>query len=151
MKKSVIASILLYSFVLAGCRDQSLPVDPPVNPPPPTLQLTLEEEQVVANCYTVQEAVEAFAADNNGVYPHNTTTDTNLSSNTVVDLLPGGMHLLNPFTGFRQEPRDGAAATPGETGYLKTVDGNLVPVNYVIAGFGETETILILTKDGPVR
>jgi len=121
-----------------------------VTPEPPAPTLTLEEEQVVANCYIVQQAVEAFAADNNGVYPHDEYGDRNLSGNNVLELLPGGGPLENPYDGSYSEPRLGIAAFPGQTGYNKTSDANGVPVDYVVSGYGESEVILYLTKDGPL-
>jgi len=150
MQKSVLIPILICCFALAGCRDEGLPVDPPVAPDPPAPNYTVEEEQVIANCYIVQQAVEAFAADNNGVYPWDPSADTNLSGNTVIDLLPGGIHLENPYLGANVEPFHGFATNPGQIGHWATTGGTGEPTDYVITGHGETDVILTLTKDGPV-
>jgi len=149
MQKSVLVPILICCFALAGCRDEGLPVDPPVTPEPPAPNYTVEEEQVIANCYIVQQAVEAFAANNSGIYPDNEDRDTDLSGNTVIDLLPGGTHLWNPYYERYTEPSYGLALNPGETRYVRTTDDSGIAVNYVITGFGETERILTLTKDDP--
>ena len=76
------------------------------------------EDQTIANCYTVLEAVEAFASENNGVYPTDIGADTTPSGKTVTDLLPGGRLLVNPYTLAATEPTNGSAAVPGGTGYL---------------------------------
>jgi len=149
MQKSVLVPILICCFALAGCRDEGLPVDPPVSPEPPAPNYTVEEEQVIANCYILQQAVEAFAADNNGIYPHS-ESDENLSGNTFVDLLPGGRYMENPYSGRNTEPRWGVAAYPGECGYVKVSDATGTPVDYTISGFGESEIILYLSKDSPL-
>lgn len=57
------------------------------------------EEQTVLNALIVQAAVEAFAADNDGVYPDNVNVDKSLAGKTVTDYLPGGTLLRNPYTG----------------------------------------------------
>ena len=154
MNKSVITLILLCSCVLSGCRDGG-PVDP-AGTPPEFLELWQKEQQVIANCYTVQKAVEAFAADNDGVYPWNLgmsakSQDTNLSGDTVIDLLPGGVRLENPFWNVNSEPFDGSAASPGQTGYRPQTPAPGIPVDYVITGFGVEKGIITITKDVVVQ
>ena len=143
--RNMILSILLSVIFLAGCLDDPANIDPPGDGP-----YSPEEQQVIANCYTVQQAVEAFAADNGGVYPSDISADMTPSGDTVIDLLPGGTYLENPFQGVNTVPNVGAAAYPGETGYVPTMDGGVV-IDYVISGFGESDIILTLTKDGPLN
>ena len=71
------------------------------NLPDSVLQL---EDRVIENCLTVQAAVEVFAAENGGIYPSNVGAEETRLGNTVIDLLPGGQHLKNPYTSFRTEP-----------------------------------------------
>ena len=134
--------VVLLFFAVIGCRDDSPPTIIP--PPPPSL-----DDQVIANCYTVQEAVEAFAAQNNGVYPPSLDLDTNLVGDTVIDLLPGGVRLENPFTKLRTEPRAGAPANPGQTGYVPAYYGPSGPMGYVITGMGQSSFIVITLSKAP--
>jgi hypothetical protein len=92
-------------------------------------------EKVIANCYTVRDAVEQFALDNGGVYPDD-LADTDQSGNTVIDLLPEGRNLLNPYHLCYCEPQDGAADEAGETGYIVVTDWWGNNVGYVISGWG---------------
>jgi hypothetical protein len=85
--------------------------DPGAPEPDPRIQ------QVVDNSRVLRDAVEAFAAQNDGWYPAN-LVDVNLAGNTVVDLLPGGQMLENPFTGERTSPIEGVAQQPGEVGFM---------------------------------
>ncbi len=101
--------------------------------------------QTMRNCYTVQRAVAAFAADNNGEYPANVNSDTNLSGNTVIDLLPSGTRLENPFTKLASEPVNSAATTAGQTGYTPTTDG-VVFDGYSITSHGERTLIIFLWR-----
>jgi hypothetical protein len=99
------------------------------------------EFAVVANCQVLLQAVEAFAAENNGVYAANVDVDTTPSGKTIIDFLPGGLLLENPFYNIRTEPRNGAAAIPGETGYVPVVQGG-INTGYTITGFGQYFTIV---------
>ncbi len=136
MKKSLILLILPLLFA-AGCGNDRSPVDV-------TEPLSPEEAQVVANCLTVQQAVEDFAVQNSGVYPANTAVDTTPSGDTVLDLLPSGVWLLNPFTTVQTEPVNGIAANPGETAYESIIQGG-VPVAYSVTGVGEIAATIIIT------
>ena len=143
MKKTLVVPVLLCCCVLSGCRDDGTPVDPPVSPPL-LQQLTPQEEQVVANCYTVQEAAEAFAAENNGGYPQDTWVHVTPLGNNLVSFLPGGVRLENPFTQIRTEPMDGLATLSGYTGYVAIWDSMIV--GYTISGFGVDSLVIILSK-----
>ena len=59
--------------------------------------LMLRDDRVIENCLTVQVAVEAFAAENGGVYPLNMIDETPLG-NTMKDFLPDGILLINPYS-----------------------------------------------------
>ena len=134
MKRSTVLSILLPLFVISSCLEDKSPVIPstPLSP----------EEQVIANCYTVQQAAEDFAVENNGVYPADPLQRTPLG-NTLLDLLPGGVKLENPFTQLRSEPIYGVALLSGQTGYWPAVDS--LVVGYTISGYGADSLIITLT------
>jgi len=103
-------------------------------------------EQTIANCLTVQHAVEAFAAENDGNYPDDVDVGRSLAGKTVNDYLPGGSRLRNPYTGARTEPVDGAAATAGQTGYAAIrMDRN---VGYTITGWGKCTNLVTLERGG---
>lgn len=123
--------------VMSGCKEES----DPILAREPTL-----EDIVVANCYLVQEAAEAFASENTGLYPTDISLNQSAAGHTLVDLLPDSTYLVNPSTGLETEPWDGAAANPGETGYTVRSDTTGAPVGYTITGFGNNEIILTLVK-----
>ena len=139
MKKSLILLVLLLLFT-AGCGDESAPV---------VVEPSLED-LVIANCYIVQQAAEDFAAQNNDVYPSDVDVSQNLDGNTLINLLPGGVQLTNPFTGLQSVPNNGAALAAGETAYWPTLDATgQFNDDYVISGSNRTGFIIQLTKDGP--
>ena len=75
------------------------------------------EARVIENCILTSEAAEAFAADNDGVYPVDHLV-VNKAGRTMRQYLPGGNLLVNPYTQRRSEPHWGVnARTPGEIGY----------------------------------
>ncbi len=133
MKKSLIL-LILPLLLAASCGKDRTPV---------LVEPSLED-LVIANCYTVRAAVEAFAAENNGGYPLQTTHRTP-SGNNLFDLLPGGVLLENPFTQIRTEPTDGLASLPGQTAYSAVI-GGLTAVGYAISGFGADSLIIVLSK-----
>jgi len=98
-----------------------------------------QKEQVVENGRLVRAAADAFAAHNDGWYPAN-LIDKNRDGMTLVDLLPGGQPLVNPVTGSQDLPVDGAATSPGETGYLALFDDSRIPKGCWIMGAGQTGT-----------
>jgi hypothetical protein len=107
----------------------------------------LEKEAVVeAHCQLVQKAAEAFAADNGGQYPSDTSVDAIPSGDTLIDLLPDGTLLENPFTLAATEPANGAAATPGQVGYVVITGPGGSRDGYVITGWGKSDTIVVLDK-----
>ncbi len=103
---------------------------------------------VLKNCLLVQEAAEAFAAENNGIYPYNLSS-TSLAGNTLVDLLPQGTLLVNPVTGQASEPNPAywGGAGYGTTSFeaLRDYDENwnLHTVGYRVTGWFEQTRVVI--------
>jgi type IV pilus assembly protein PilA len=54
--------------------------------------------QVKSNMHTLQVACENFSTRNNGSYPANAAATTIDGGLTLVQLVPGGVYPLNPFT-----------------------------------------------------
>ena len=104
--------------------------------------------QVVTNCSIVREAAEAFAADNNGLYPAGVSCSVSLLGKTLIDYLPGGAHLVNPYHGQATEPVDGAAANQGETGYIGCYCPS-TPKAYRITGVANDpgRTVVIISRE----
>lgn len=110
------------------------------------LQNRTKEAAVRGNCHTVQLAAEDFAIQNDGVYADDTDTDVSAVGTTILDLIAGGL-LDNPFTRAATEPRSsGAAANPGETGYVSVVSVSGINEGYTITGFGKIATVITLTN-----
>ena len=107
--------------------DESLVIERPESLTP--------RDQIVRNCQLVQAAAEAFAAENHGEYPYTVSSDVTPLGNTLIDFLPDGILMVNPYWKARTEPCDGAAAVQGQTGYVVNVyDG--APRGYTITGCG---------------
>ncbi len=112
------------------------------------MQARAKEAAVKSNCHTVQLAAEDFAVQNDGVYSDDVGIDVTPSGQAIVDMLPGGALLENPFTKVATEPVDGTAALAGESAYAPIVQ-NLVNVGYTITGVGkEAGTIIITLSSG---
>lgn len=93
-------------FFLAGCNDSII-----VHKDPTPTSI------VLANAELLTDALDRFAAENDGDYPWSLTSSTP-AGHTLIDLLPDGEMLVNPYTGERTEPRwyDGGRA-PGTIHY----------------------------------
>ncbi|MEE9269040.1 MAG: hypothetical protein V3V49_02160, partial [Candidatus Krumholzibacteria bacterium] len=65
--------------------------------------------------------------------------------NTLVDFLPGGGLLENPFTQLGTEPSNGSAQNPGATGYSAAGDSFSI-FGYYITGFGTRYLIVMIAK-----
>lgn len=104
------------------------------------------DDAVIANCLAVRDAAEQFALRNGGAYPSD-LADRDEDGDTVVDLLPEGRMLLNPYHLCHCEPQNGVAAQPGQTGYLPITDGTGRYVGYMITGWGGHCEIVLLMKD----
>jgi prepilin-type N-terminal cleavage/methylation domain-containing protein len=110
-----------------------------------SMQARAKEASVKSNCHTVQLASEDFAVQNDGVYATDTDAD-NAPGMTIVQMLPGGVRLENPFAKTATVPLSAAAAAAaGETGYVPIVVGG-VNVGYTITGFGKTQLVLTLSS-----
>jgi len=103
------------------------------------------ETDVKRNCRIVQFAVEEFARRNQGVYPA-TADDLTGDGLKLVDLLPGGAGLTNPYTHLRSEPVFGPASSQGQTGY-RPIFCHDIPLAYVITGSGgpDHDCVCVLT------
>jgi prepilin-type N-terminal cleavage/methylation domain-containing protein len=111
-----------------------------------SMQSRSKEARVKGNCHAVQLAAEDFAVQNDGLYAASLADVTPLGS-TVIDLLPSGNLLENPFTKIDSEPRDGAAGAVGETGYVGVdLEGDGLQDGYTITGFGYQNLVLTLTN-----
>ncbi|MCX5752575.1 MAG: hypothetical protein NTW97_02880 [Candidatus Krumholzibacteria bacterium] len=101
------------------------------------------EDSVRLNCYIIQAAVERFAMLNGGIYPSDVDADCTPDGETVIDLLPEGCFLVNPFTLAATEPVNASAANAGETGYTPVV---MCGINsgYTITGVGGDAGTVIL-------
>ncbi len=108
------------------------------------MQARAKEASVKSNCHTVQLAAEDFAVQNDGVYAGNVGVDPAPNGDAIVDMLPGGVLLDNPFTKTITEPIDGAAATSGQTGYAPVVVA-AVNIGYSITGCGKDAGVLVIT------
>lgn len=99
--------------------------------------------QVVINSRIVQAAVEAFAARNDGIYPKD-LGDRTPAGDTVIDLLPEGMLLENPYWEVRAVPHDGTAAQEGEVGYCRVSCDGMNKGYYITAcGAGATPIVTL--------
>jgi len=111
------------------------------------MQARAKEAAVKSNCHTVQLAAEDFAVQNDGVYAADVDSDTTPGGDTIVDMLPGGARLENPFTKAATEPVNAQAANPGETGYVPVAQ-NGVNVGYTITGAGKGGNVIITLTSG---
>ncbi len=103
---------------------------------------------VIQNCLTVERAVRLFARCNGGFYP-GTIGDRNDSGKSVIDYLPGGTFLRNPYTGWQCEPIDGVACNEGSTGYIVRAQKG-INIGYIITGTGKNgDPICTLAHDPP--
>jgi hypothetical protein len=102
--------------------------------------------KILENCLIVRDAIERFALENGGYYPSD-SCDMTPAVDTFIDLLPEGMLLENPVYLCRIEPVDGAAAIPGQTGYVCAVNSEGQATGYLITGFGLHDEIVQLYKD----
>ncbi len=108
-----------------------------------SMQSRAKEASVKSNGHTVQLAAEDFSVQNNGVYAAS-LADVTPSNQTMIDLLPGGVHLENPFTKLPDQPVDGIAGAVGSTGYAP-IPLNGVNIGYNITCVGKEVGTIILT------
>lgn len=103
-----------------------------------------EDANVMTNCHMVRWAAELFASENGGVYPSDVDIDSTPFGNTLIDFLPGGYRLQNPYTMSLTEPFNATAANPGETGYIPCIYGG-INRGYTITGVGRHGGVVIIT------
>lgn len=124
--------MLAAALVLAalGCSGN----DPaqPVIPTPPTT-----DEMIIADCYEIQAALEAFAATHGGEYP---------SRWQDIDTLETKLLRPNRYTGFETEPRFNQAYWPGQIGVMLyyEIDGSYDVHGYRIEGRGAHGILITL-------
>lgn len=111
------------------------------------MQSRAKEASVKSNCHTVQLACEEWSVMAMGIYPTDVATDMTPAGDRLIDLLPGGMLLENPFTRANTEPVDGVAANPGEIGYAAVVNGGIA-LSYSITGAGNGGIVVITMTGG---
>ena len=134
------ALILLMTILLSAiyaCSESESPVD--------TNDLSIIEREAIVseNCLILQTALDEYVAHNDGICPADIYVDTNSMSHTVIDLLPDGQPLVNPFTELRTEPRNSDAVEPGQIGYSQSYYYESL---YNISGYGANSVILELSN-----
>jgi hypothetical protein len=135
MKTIIAAIIAITCAILIGCEEDTI-----VECQAPTAE---ELEAIVkGNSITLLEAVELFAIDKNGRYPVNADSDTTITGKVLIDYLPGGERLLNPFTGLKDQPVDSIPSSPGEISYYKYEHYEYYFNIYFIKGYG-TNSIIV--------
>ena len=111
------------------------------------MQSRAKEASVKSNCHTVQLACEEWSVMSGGIYPLDVDTSTTPDGHCLIDLLPNGVQLENPFTKASTEPINGVASNPGEIGYVPLI-ANGVGSGYAISGSGNQGNIIIMMTGG---
>ena len=139
-----LTTALVLALCFTGCSDDS---STPITPDPDTLTLMTKDDSVIANAYIVRDAAEAFATANNGVYARDPWYEETMDGRTLIDFLPEGKLLVNPYFGTRMDPMDGLAAAPGQVGYRRYT--SIEPYGYTIDAVGAdgATRLIVLYKD----
>src|SRR5678815_478633 len=126
-------STLSLVFIIACSDDDSAPLQPPA-------PLT-SDQQTIANCKTIRDALETYAAAHNGSYGQ---YDFSSFKQTGLDLFQhlGLEQMENAYTG-EQEPSTFRAAHPGQIGIEAYTCGGAVS-GYRITGYGENHVLITL-------
>jgi prepilin-type N-terminal cleavage/methylation domain-containing protein len=111
------------------------------------MQSRAKEASVKSNCHTVQLASEEWSVMSMGIYPTDVDTDLTPAGDRLIDMLPNGIMLQNPFTRANTEPVNGVAANTGEIGYAPVVNGGIA-LSYSITGAGVGGVVLITMTGG---
>jgi hypothetical protein len=100
-------------------------------------------DSVLANCEIVMAAAEDFAQLSGGPYPAD-LSDPLPNGDTMIDLLPGGKLLTNPYVGLKIDPSDGNGLHyPGGIGYVAVdFDGYGFVDGYIIEAYGAIGEII---------
>ncbi len=97
----------------------------------------VREQQVIRNCWIVKAAVEAWAAESGSRIPACLASLSPLG-NTLIDFLPEGHLMINPFMLLCDTPAPGPVHFPGSVGYwIRDVDHDGEPDAYYIEGQGK--------------
>ena len=111
-----------------------------VNPPAPTT-----DELIIADCYVVRDAMEAFAAENNGLYPQG-LNDQSDTGHAFLSFLPNDARIVNRFTDLATLPvYIGYPQWPGEIGIMLFPEWSN-PVGYRVVGRGRDGELIRLEK-----
>jgi hypothetical protein len=139
----MIVAFLVLFMALGSCttKDETLVA--------PSIPASAKEATVRGNCDVLRAAVEAFAAESEGHYPRNLLTDTSSVGKRLIEYLPGGHMMFNPFTGKSTEPVMGPADSPGETGYA--LYGGCFDWEYFITGFGRDTVIVMYSNEAALE
>ncbi len=111
------------------------------------MQARAKEASVKSNCHTVQLAAEDFAVQADGVYAGTVAEANPLTNQSIIDMLPGGTFLTNPFTKAIDVPTDGAAGAEGATGYEVVAPAG-TNIGYRITGAGKNAALIITLTSG---
>ena len=132
-----LAIVALVSFL--GCKSSG--GDPVSVPPPDDATPLTKDDSVRANAYLVRDAVEAYQAVA-GILPKSTYEPISANdSRTLIDFLPGGTYLINPYSGAADSPLSEHANYPGEVSYM-AFGQNIT--SYVIHGVGAERGVEII-------
>jgi hypothetical protein len=136
MFRSALITMAMVSMVCyLGCKDTA---GDPVSATPPADETPLtKDDSVAANCQITFDALVAYTVINSGAVPPSIYTELP-DGRTVVDFLPDGQLLVNPYNGLRAVPIHARGAIPGDTGWV--TDGTRFWVN----GVGETAALDIV-------
>ncbi len=105
---------------------------------------------IMSNLDAMWAAVNMFF-EQAGYYAADTSGDRTPSGDTLIDFLPDGNLLTNPFSGIRTEPQDGSGlALPGAIGYIGEDSGSGSIDAFVIEAYSvSTDVMVTLTKQSP--
>ena len=114
-----------------------------VDPPAPTT-----EEQIIADSYALRNALEAFAAENGGVYPLGLNDQSNMG-NAFITFLPNDTRLTNQYTGLATAPVFYDPYWPGEIGVVYFGDFS-DPSGYRVVARGRDGELIRLENTGAI-
>jgi hypothetical protein len=131
MRTRCLPILLLASLALASCdNDESART---VDPPAPTT-----DEMIIADCFVVRDALEAYATQNGGYYPDG------WHRNDFIPFLPGGVPLTNHYTGLATGPVLQDPQWPGEIGVILYAEVYQQSTGYRVVGRGRSGELIRL-------
>jgi len=140
----LITTAIIAMVCYIGCKDNAgAPIS--VTSPDDVTPLT-KDDSVIANAYLVRDAAKAWARENGGDYARDLFEELPDGRN-LIDFLPDGAMLMNPYEGVKSNPVPHFGAWPGEVGY--TYYRGVSPYGYQITGIGPVsgEVIVRLELD----